>query len=208
MKGGRYMHRILTVLCAPVRLVCPWSRGGRGAGPLGAAALTGLACCLVFCLALAAPVSHAQQASATPAGHAREVKARVIASAAVIEQVGIPQQVCEDVTSYSIAQGSGADRHGPGRRCTTETVYEDRTVGYDVTYEYAGRRHVTRVAEKPGRWIVLQARGSGLYHSEGRARSAGRSYSSRTPGVTVTESIIYEPPKGDIPIRIEVQPFR
>lgn len=196
------MHRILTVLRAPVRcLACPLNRGGRGENPLSGAVLTGLA----LCLALAAPVSHAQKASVTPAD---QVKARVISSAAVIEQIGIPQQVCEDVTSYSIAQGSGASRHGPGRRCTTETVYEDRTVGYDVTYEYAGRRHVTRMAEKPGSWIVLQARGSGLYHSEGRARSTGRSYSSQTPGVTVTESIIYEPPQGDIPIQIEVNSFR
>ena len=34
--------------------------------------------------------------------------------------------------------------------CTTETSYENRTVGYDVTYEYAGRQYTTRMASDPG----------------------------------------------------------
>jgi uncharacterized protein YcfJ len=40
--------------------------------------------------------------------------------------------------------------------CTTETSYENRTVGYDVTYEYAGRQYTTRMASDPGATIALQ----------------------------------------------------
>src|SRR6218665_1333584 len=35
------------------------------------------------------------------------------------------------------------------QRCTTETYYENRTVGYDVVYEYAGRHHTTPTPKQP-----------------------------------------------------------
>ena len=41
------------------------------------------------------------------------------------------------------------------QRCTTETHYENRTVGYDVVYEYAGRQYTTRTQNDPGRWIAV-----------------------------------------------------
>ena len=41
------------------------------------------------------------------------------------------------------------------QRCTTETYYENRTVGYDVVYEYAGRQYNTRTQYDPGRWIPV-----------------------------------------------------
>jgi len=40
--------------------------------------------------------------------------------------------------------------------CTTETSYENRTVGYDVTYEYAGQQYTTRLPYDPGPSIRLQ----------------------------------------------------
>lgn len=41
------------------------------------------------------------------------------------------------------------------QRCSTQTYYENRAVGYDVTYEYAGRRYTTRTQNDPGQWIPL-----------------------------------------------------
>jgi len=41
------------------------------------------------------------------------------------------------------------------QRCTTQTYYENRTVGYDVVYEYAGRQYTTRTQTDPGRWIPV-----------------------------------------------------
>jgi len=41
------------------------------------------------------------------------------------------------------------------RRCTTQTHYENRMLGYDVLYEYGGRQYSTRTLQDPGRWIPL-----------------------------------------------------
>ncbi len=41
------------------------------------------------------------------------------------------------------------------QRCSTQTYYENRAMGYDVTYEYAGRQYTTRTQHDPGQWIPL-----------------------------------------------------
>ncbi len=41
------------------------------------------------------------------------------------------------------------------QRCTTQTYYDNRVVGYDVVYEYAGRQYSTRTQGDPGGWIPL-----------------------------------------------------
>lgn len=42
------------------------------------------------------------------------------------------------------------------RQCGTQTAYEAQTIGYTVTYEYAGRQYTTQMAQDPGPWIRLQ----------------------------------------------------
>jgi uncharacterized protein YcfJ len=39
--------------------------------------------------------------------------------------------------------------------CITENTVENRTVGYDVTYEYAGRQYTTRMPYDPGATVRL-----------------------------------------------------
>ncbi|MCW5259622.1 glycine zipper 2TM domain-containing protein [Verminephrobacter eiseniae] len=51
------------------------------------------------------------------------------------------------------------------QRCTTETYYENRTVGYDVVYEYAGRQYSTRTQNDPGHWISLSVQPAGQTYS-------------------------------------------
>jgi uncharacterized protein YcfJ len=43
----------------------------------------------------------------------------------------------------------------PVRRCQTVTTYENRTVGYDVMYDYAGQRYSTRMSRDPGRQLAV-----------------------------------------------------
>ena len=43
----------------------------------------------------------------------------------------------------------------PVRRCQTVSRYENRVVGYDVVYDYAGQRYTTRMAQEPGRRIAI-----------------------------------------------------
>lgn len=50
---------------------------------------------------------------------------------------------------------AGPPGYYPMQRCGTQTSYETRTVAYDVTYEYAGRRYTTRTQYAPGQWIPL-----------------------------------------------------
>ena len=41
------------------------------------------------------------------------------------------------------------------RRCHTTTTREERTTGFDVVYEYAGRQYSTRMNEDPGEEIAI-----------------------------------------------------
>lgn len=43
----------------------------------------------------------------------------------------------------------------PVQSCQILTSYENRLIGYDVTYEYNGQRYLTRVAQDPGPRIAL-----------------------------------------------------
>ncbi len=40
--------------------------------------------------------------------------------------------------------------------CSTQTTYENRTVGYNVVYEYAGRQYNVQMPQAPGPFIQLQ----------------------------------------------------
>lgn len=42
------------------------------------------------------------------------------------------------------------------QQCSTQTYYENRTVGYNVTYEYGGREYTAQMAQDPGTSIRLQ----------------------------------------------------
>lgn len=147
-------------------------------------------------------------AVATLAG--AQEQGRVLSSTPIVQQVGIPQQVCGNETVYSGNRTSGAGAvmgaiaggaagnaigNGSGRaaataigllggavlgnriegngqpqyqnvqRCTTETYYENRTMGYDVVYEYAGRQYTTRTQNDPGQWIALSVQPAGQTYS-------------------------------------------
>ena len=202
---------------------------------------------------------------------AAQQQARVLSSTAVVQQIGIPQQVCENEQVYSGQQtnGSGAilgaviggvagnalgrgshsysghrgyghpayrgygPRHYRGhsgsnraattivgaiaggligniiesntsqpryetvRRCSNELVYENRTVGYDVTYEYAGRRYTTRMEQAPGAWVPIsvQAHQPVPTHGNTYERFVGPSgtYQPAPSGVVVTSHIYSAP---------------
>ncbi len=42
------------------------------------------------------------------------------------------------------------------QRCTQQTIYENRTVGYNVTYEYADKQYTVQMPQDPGAWVQLQ----------------------------------------------------
>lgn len=126
---------------------------------------------------------------------------RVLSSTPVMQQVGVPRQVCttEPMQVTQPRSGAGAlvgaiaggalanaATHGSGQaaatalgifggavigdriegpatsqvqnvqRCSTQTFYENRTVGYNVVYEYAGRQYAVQMPQAPGPTLQLQ----------------------------------------------------
>ena len=47
------------------------------------------------------------------------------------------------------------------RRCTTETQYQSRTVGYDVVYRYAGVNYQVQMPNDPGRFVRVNVQPAG-----------------------------------------------
>ena len=50
---------------------------------------------------------------------------------------------------------SGRPGYQNVQRCTTQTYYDQRVIGYDVVYEYAGRSYTTRTQSDPGQWMPV-----------------------------------------------------
>lgn len=138
--------------------------------------------------------------ASSASAQAQDERGRVLSSTPVIQQVAVPQQVCENVTVREPARGSGAGAlmgavaggamgnaigHGNGRaaatalgifggailgdriegkgqshtrtvqECSTQQVMENRVVGYNVVYDYAGRQYSTQMPQDPGRWVPV-----------------------------------------------------
>ncbi|APW36786.1 hypothetical protein RD110_05925 [Rhodoferax koreense] len=53
-------------------------------------------------------------------------------------------------------EGSGAPYYQNVQNCGTQNFYENRTVGYNVVYEYNGRQYNVQLAQDPGPTIPLQ----------------------------------------------------
>jgi uncharacterized protein YcfJ len=50
----------------------------------------------------------------------------------------------------------GAERVENVQRCVVQNVYETRTVGYDVVYEFGGRQYAVQMPHDPGPTIAVQ----------------------------------------------------
>ena len=126
---------------------------------------------------------------------------RVLSATPMVQQVGVPRQVCsnEQVAVQQPKSGAGAlmggiaggamgNAVGSGggkaaatmigimggailgdrvegapvaqvqtvQRCATQTYYENRTLGYNVVYEFGGRQYTVQMPNDPGPTIALQ----------------------------------------------------
>ena len=71
--------------------------------------------------------------------------------------------------------------------CTTQTYYENRTVGYNVLYEYAGRQYNVQMPNDPGPTIRLQV--SPMTGSGAEAEVAEAPAAPGAPGVVVAPPV-------------------
>ena len=83
----------------------------------------------------------------------------------------------------------------PTTTCTTQTVYENRLVGYNVVYEYAGKQYNVQLPQDPGPTIPLQVTPMVAPRSEAPAQTYYSSAPSVTePATVITESrVVYVP---------------
>lgn len=61
------------------------------------------------------------------------------------------------------------------QRCSTQTFYENRTMGYNVVYEYAGKQYSVQMPSDPGPTVQLQITPVGA-NSQGLAPIAATTY--------------------------------
>lgn len=88
-------------------------------------------------------------------------------------------------------EGQGRPQYENVQRCGTETYYENRTVGYNVVYEYAGKQYNVQLPQDPGPTIPLQVTPMSAPRSEAPASTF---VSTLPPATVVTESrVVYVP---------------
>ena len=63
-------------------------------------------------------------------------------------------------------EGSPAPQVATVQRCTTQTIMENRTMAYQVVYEYAGKQYSVQMPNDPGPTIALQVAPAGGMVSE------------------------------------------
>ena len=80
---------------------------------------------------------------------AADEMARVISATPVTQQVGVPRTACATYAAPGVAP-----------QCSTQTIYESRTVAYTVIYEYAGRQYSVQMPQNPGPTLRLQVAGT------------------------------------------------
>jgi hypothetical protein len=82
----------------------------------------------------------------------------------------------------------------PVTTCTTQTVIENRQVGFNVGYEYAGKTHSVQLAQDPGPTLTVQVTPLGI--------SSGVMAVAAQPAVIVQSQIYVPPPVAYIPPRV------
>ena len=85
-------------------------------------------------------------ASTLSAAASAQDVARVVSSTAVTQQVGMPRQACATYATPGVPP-----------QCSTQMIYESRTVGYNVVYEHAGKRYTVQLPQDPGATLRLQS---------------------------------------------------
>ncbi len=82
-------------------------------------------------------------------------------------------------------EGPAPERVENVQRCSTQNFYENRTVGYNVVYEFAGRQYAVQMPNDPGPSIAIQVTPIGSLPEQPRAelpmQSAPTTYMSVQP---------------------------
>jgi len=90
------------------------------------------------------------------------------------------------------------------QQCSTVTTYENRTMHYDVVYEYADKRYNIQMANDPGAFVRLQLSPIGIMPPAGRSPQSYRQYQSEPAEVIVSRPTVYVQPA---PVTVYPMPY-
>ena len=90
------------------------------------------------------------------------------------------------------------------QQCSTVTTYENRTMHYDVVYEYADKRYNIQMANDPGAFVRLQLSPIGIMPPAGRSPQSFRQYQSEPAEVIVSRHTVYVQPA---PVAVYPMPY-
>lgn len=158
---------------------------------------------------------------------------RVLSATPIVQQMGVPRQVCsnEQVAVQQPKSGAGAlmggiaggamgNAIGSGggkaaatmigimggailgdrvegapmaqvqnvQRCATQTYYENRTMGYNVVYEFGGRQYTVQMPNDPGPTIALQVTPVGASQPMTAPAGPVTSYQQAYPPAVIEQS--------------------
>ena len=87
-------------------------------------------------------------------------------------------------------EGGGGATVQNMQSCTTQTFYENRTVAYNVTYEYGGRQYTVQMPNDPGPTIRLQVSPVGANAPMDAYPMAGGEFMSAPPGTVSVPAVV------------------
>lgn len=76
------------------------------------------------------------------------------------------------------------------RQCSTQTVYENRPVAYNVVYEYAGRQYSVQMPHDPGPKLALQIGPIGANETQAQTQTY-----QEPPQTVITSETVYVQPQ-------------
>jgi hypothetical protein len=90
------------------------------------------------------------------------------------------------------------------QQCSTVTTYENRTMHYDVVYEYDNKRYNIQMANDPGAFVRLQLSPIGIMPPAGRSPQSYNQYQSEPAVVIVSRPTVYVQPA---PVTVYPMPY-
>ena len=91
-------------------------------------------------------------------------------------------------------EGSPGTRMQEQTTCSTQNIYENRTVGYNVTYEYAGRQYQVQLPQDPGPTLRVQVTPMAPIRTMQAPSDEPRVVYSTAPVVTRQVITVQQPP--------------
>ncbi|HEY8907645.1 MAG TPA: hypothetical protein VIM63_16590 [Rhodoferax sp.] len=79
------------------------------------------------------------------------------------------------------------------QRCSTQTFYENRTVAYNVVYEYAGRQYTVQMPQDPGPTLQLQVTPVGSLPATANVTAQVENYDVQPYDVQPAQVIVPQP---------------